>query len=562
MTAGPKLRFGILCNGRRFAAWEADCIKHLIASGHAEPALLIRDATPAVKRPRSWRTEARTALYRLYDERWVRPRLASLRPVDLTRELAGVEQIDCVVSTQGRFSQVFSARDVDTIRGKELDFILRFGFNIIRGDILQAARHGVWSYHHDNELRYRGGPPCFWEIFHGDPVTGAILQRLTDRLDGGIVLHRGFFGTCKGSWRNNIDRAFFGSADWCARVCAEIATGQTDRLTGPPSPSAAPVLRAPTNTQLLTFWCKTGVHLARKLWELLFHLEVWNVGFTDRAVSELLRAGTLDNARVTWCKPHAPGHFIADPFVFDAGDGPRVLVEDFDHAGKGRICELVPPYGPERLEMKVALEPPHHLSYPCLFAEEGALYCVPEAYQANGALLHRRVDGAWSFVRRLIDGAPVVDPTLFRHRDLYWLLFTLQDDGAFGNLKLYGYYASALDADWRPHALNPLKCDIGSARPAGTPFLVDGALHRPSMDCSATYGGALIINRVLKLSPTEFEEVAVARLEPTRGGPYPHGLHTLNSMGPSRGAVIDGKRLIFDPLAWRQNRGRLHEVFI
>ena len=50
MSAGPKLRFGIMCNGRRFAAWEADCIRRLIASGHAEPALLIRDVTPADER--------------------------------------------------------------------------------------------------------------------------------------------------------------------------------------------------------------------------------------------------------------------------------------------------------------------------------------------------------------------------------------------------------------------------------------------------------------------------------------------------------------------------------
>lgn len=198
---------------------------------------------------------------------------------------------------------------------------------------------------------------------------------------------------------------------------------------------------------------------------------------------------------------------------------------------------------------------------------------MPESYQANGALLYNRVGGEWRFVRKLLDGAPVVDPTLFKHQGLYWLLFTLQNDGAFGNLKLYGCYASALEAEWTPHPLNPLKCDIGLARPAGAPFVAGGQLHRPSMDCSATYGGALVINRVLKLSPTEFEEVAIARLEPTRTGPYPHGLHTLNALprtGPARsagrsptpGAVIDGKRFVFDPLAWRQNRHRLHELFI
>ena len=67
----------------------------------------------------------------------------------------------------------------------------------------------------------------------------------------------------------------------------------------------------------------------------------------------------------------------------------------------------------------------------------------------------------------MIDGLPIVDPTLFKHEGRYWLLFTLQDDGAWGNQKLYAYHAPALDAPWVPHALNPVKCDIGATRPAG-----------------------------------------------------------------------------------------------
>jgi hypothetical protein len=564
MTARPKLRFGIMCrNPRRFPAWEAECIRRIVASGHAEPALLIHDVTPQPP-PVPW--SARTALHRLWDERWVRPRLASLRPVDLAAELAGVETIDCAVATRGAYSQHFADADVAAIRARSLDFILRFGFNIIRGEILHAARYGVWSYHHDDERLYRGGPPGFWEIANGDRTTGAILQKLTDRLDGGVVLHRGVFGTCGGSWTHNIDRAFFGSADWCARVCAELATGKTQRITGAPSPTTAAIRRAPTSAEVARCWARMGAHVARKLAELLFHVEVWNVGVTgsDQGVERILRDGALDAHAITWCPPHARGHFIADPFAYiDDTGAPRLLVEDYDHAGKGRICELRPPGpgGGRRLELTAALETEHHLSYPCLFPDDihGALYCVPESYQANGALLYRREGGAWRFVRRLLHGLPVVDPTLFRHDGRYWLLFTLQDDGAYGNLKLHGYHAESLDGVWRPHALNPLKCDITSARPAGAPFVAGGQLHRPSMDCAATYGAAVVINRVDRLSPTEFDESAVARIAPAPDGPYPAGLHTLNRMGAA--AVVDGKRFAFDLLAWRHNWRRLHEVF-
>jgi len=563
MTDRPKLRFGIMCrDARRFPAWEAECIRRLVASGHAQPALLIRDVTPEPP-PAAW--SAHTALHRLWDEHWVRPRLASLRPVNVSADLAAIETIDCAVTTRGAYSQHFADADVAAIRARELDFILRFGFNIIRGEILHAARYGVWSYHHDDERLYRGGPPGFWEIASGDLTTGAILQKLTDRLDGGVVLHRGVFSTCNGSWTHNIDRAFFGSADWCALVCAEIASGQTQRLAGAPSTTTAAIRRAPTNGEVARCWARMGAHVARKLAELLFHAEVWNVGVTggDHGPEQILRDGSLDARAITWCPPHARGRFIADPFAFidDAGE-PRLLVEDYDHAGKGRICELRPPAaaaGGAELELTAALETEHHLSYPCLFADGGALYCVPESYQANGALLYRRDGGAWRFVRRLLDGLPVVDPTLFRHDGRYWLLFTLQNDGAYGNLKLHGYHASSLDGVWQPHALNPLKCDITSARPAGAPFVAGGQLHRPSMDCAATYGAAVVISRVDRLSPTEFEESAVARIAPAPDGPYPAGLHTLNRMGTA--AVVDGKRFAFDLFAWRHNWRRLHEVF-
>jgi hypothetical protein len=297
----------------------------------------------------------------------------------------------------------------------------------------------------------------------------------------------------------------------------------------------------------------------RKVWELMFHMEVWNVGFTRQSVAQILESARVDPAGVTWCKPHASGHFIADPFAYQKDGVEHVLVEDYPQGGRGRICELVQPGTEKHVELAADLEEPHHLSYPFIFVENGETYCVPEAYQSGRVDLYRRVNGAWRLEHNLIQGQPIVDPTLFKHEGLYWILCTLQNDGAWGNLKLHAYYSERLDSGWKPHPLNPVKCDIGSSRPAGAPLVKDGKLYRPSQDCSETYGGAVVINHVAKLSPTEFEEIEVARIEPLAQGPYPDGLHTVNPM--AQGAVIDSKRFSFDPLAWRKNWGRRHEVF-
>lgn len=295
-----------------------------------------------------------------------------------------------------------------------------------------------------------------------------------------------------------------------------------------------------------------------KLWELSFHVELWNVGFTTKSVAQVLHDSQIESCSVTWCKPHSPGDFVADPFAYTYEGKQHVLVEDYVQ-GRGRICEVMRPAAASQLELAVEIEPPYHLSYPCIFEEAGEVYCVPEAFQSGKASLYRRTPSGWELVRTLLDGLPVVDPTLFKHEGLYWLLYTLQDDGAWGSLKLYASYTDRLDGDWKPHPLNPLKCDIGSSRPAGSPLLVDGQLYRPSQDCSETYGGAVVMNRIVKLSPTEFEEVAAARIEPPKGGPYPAGLHTINAVGT--GSVIDGKRFALDWFAWRKNSYLLRQMF-
>jgi hypothetical protein len=95
-----------------------------------------------------------------------------------------------------------------------------------------------------------------------------------------------------------------------------------------------------------------------------------------------------------------------------------------------------------------------------------------------------------------------------------------------------------------------VKVDVRSARPAGTPFVVDGTLYRPAQDCSRTYGGRVTINRVLILTPLAFREEPFAFVDPDPEGPYPDGLHTLSQVGNV--TLIDGKRTLFVPVEFRR----------
>ena len=56
--------------------------------------------------------------------------------------------------------------------------------------------------------------------------------------------------------------------------------------------------------------------------------------------------------------------------------------------------------------------------------------------------------------------------------------------------------------------------DPGTARPAGRLFRREGLLIRPSQDCSRGYGQAVVLNRVDALSPSEYRETPIERIEP------------------------------------------------
>ena len=189
------------------------------------------------------------------------------------------------------------------------------------------------------------------------------------------------------------------------------------------------------------------------------------------------------------------------------------------------------------------MAPAYHTSYPYLFEHLGQIYCVPETYQAREVSLYRAEEfpNRWVKVATLIEDLAGLDSTVFQHEGRWWLMATDNDDGP--NRKLKAWYASELLGPWKPHAANPVKVDARSARPAGTPFMHNGHLYRPAQDSSREYGGRVILNRVLRLTPTEFREEQAVVIEPDEYGPYPDGLHTLSSVGDM--TVIDGRKKVF-----------------
>jgi hypothetical protein len=448
-----------------------------------------------------------------------------------------VPRIPCTITRKGKWSEYFSPEDIQAISRYQLDFVLKFGFGIIRGNVFSVARYGIWSFHHDNEDKYRGGPPAFWEIYKGDPVTGALLQRINETLDGGVVLKKAAVPTVGHSYPLNLQRICECSTHLVRSVCVDILQGKAGYLDDRPSKTKAPIYHSPNDFQMLRFWTRiAGNWIRLKLANQ--RVDVWNVGLVRAAPEKFLEEAF--EPQVEWSEYRIEGQMIADPFLV-RDKGVRILCEEFSWlAESGRILELCSAPDGKLSRGVPAIDEAAHMSYPCTFEHGGELYCIPECAERCEAALYRLDRGIAQWVRDtvLFKGVAVVDPTVFEYQGAWWLLHS--EVNGPGPWSLYVWSAADLRGPWRPHPGNPVKTDVSSSRPAGNPFVFNGVLYRPAQDCSISYGGGLAINRIDSLSLDDFREVTVRRIGAAPDWPYPDGIHTLNGIGGM--SVIDAKR--------------------
>lgn len=300
---------------------------------------------------------------------------------------------------------------------------------------------------------------------------------------------------------------------------------------------------------LQAFCCDQGlmtIKRFRRFYEKYCILTDWNIGVAKSSPAELTRLvadGWL--GPVTWSPKASLLRSRADPFIWPLEADHRVIYEEIDHWRKrGQIRSLSLQQFARLQRSRQEIAQPYHLSYPFVVHFDGAWYCIPESARARGVDLYAwdPAEASWKLVRRLIDNIGILDATLFRYHDI-WYLFGTTCGGVDAYDKLRIWWSESIEGQWRLHARNPAKVDLRSARSAGPFFQLDGRWYRPAQDCTTGYGSAVTINRLDVLTPSEFEETTVSRVQPDPNGPYPDGLHTLAVYGDK--VLIDGKRVHF-----------------
>ncbi len=531
------LRFGLLCNSLKLERWQADAIRQLIEGGMQ----LVVVVTNDMPEPKERLFKKLTVypycqvLFRVWNRYIFRPKSKSL--VDI-RQLIHTAEIFQIRPTKKGISNYFKDEEVHKLKTLNLDFILRFGFNIIRGDILEVAKYGVWSFHHDDEEVIRGGPPGFWEVYKGSHINAVILQQLTDSLDKGIILKKDYYRSIKHSYKAHLDQIYEESSRMPIQVCRNILEGRTHFT---PSASKAKIYRPPDNIQFIWFACKMiyrriSFHIRHLFWQ-----EDWNVGLINRELETIIDLPELSNQETIWLPKTRASEYPADPFVTSYRGEVMLFYELFSYAkGKGIIAMSKASENFQKVHK--VLSGDFHYSFPFVFKHHDELYCIPECYESNSIrLFHWHAQVAFGrSEKELISDVSAVDPVLFELNGLWWLLFTKKH---LPSVHLYAYYAKSMFGPFTAHFNNPIKSDISSSRNAGSIIISGGKVIRPAQDCARDYGVAVVLNEIISLDPTHFEEAPLRRIEPFSRGTYNRGLHTLNGIGDL--TVIDGKSFGF-----------------
>lgn len=543
-----KLRVGLLLDDLEVAAWTFHMIRQIRDSDCAEICLVVlNDATPPAVRKNLARKitsnlgrlgavltwKAMDALYGTFVDR--NPSLPdALRTMSAEGLLRDVP-VHRVKPKQAQWSDTFPEADLEHIRAHDLDVLVRCGFRILRGGILDAATHGVWSYHHGDNRVNRGGPPGFWESLEGWAETGSMLQILTEDLDNGRVLYRSWSHTHTYSLTDNRSNYYWKSLSFIPRMLSELHRQGPDRFFA----TVDEHNRHPEMYSRRLFTRPSTLEYARlvlaKAWDKARFLLRNQIYFDQWMLLYSLRDG-FSSSLWRYQKILPPkDRFWADPHVLQRDGRYFIFIEEYLYAtNRGHISVIEMDEAGNWTPPVSVLERPYHLSYPFVFEHEDELFMIPETSENRTIELYKCLEfpHRWEFQMNLMEDLRAVDATLLQ-RDGRWWLFAnvVETDGASSWDELFIFHAPDFrTTQWSSHPRNPVISDCRQSRPAGRFFEIDGRLYRPSQNCSVRYGYGFNFSVVKVLDEEAYREELVTTVTP-EWDPRILGVHTFNRAG-------------------------------
>lgn len=524
-----KLKIGVIFNSHIIPSWEYQIIKVLNDSDYAEIVLVIINkedklTTQKNKKPSPHR------LLRLLDKT---DRIIFSRKIkydlkkDINELLHNVPQIE---------SGTLPGH-TDELTKFELDIVLRFGSDSIDADILKKVKYGILAYTIDNGKELNSINPGFWEVVQRIDVTNTSLVISTPDSEKESVIFSSWESTCPFSININRNNIHWRNALFMPRIIKRIFKDGSNFLDRQRSNSGFAIADAQLDGQSdsLVGELKYVVNFLSAAFSTVYRKLMYNDDFNWDLLIDISQGSNNHSYEFgNFRKIHSPkGIFWADPFVVKENDYYYLFVEEYIYKKhKAHISVLKLDNKGTLLSSDKIIENKYHMSYPFVFKLEDMYYMIPETSKNKTIELYKSTNFPyeWKFERNIMEDISAVDTTLFFFNNKWWLFTsvdqTCNKSGSSTELFLY-FTDNIFSGKWESHPANPIVSDVRSARPAGKMFIQDGIIYRPSQDCSGRYGRAFNINKVTKLTETEYNETVHVKIGPAWDKKL-SGTHTFN----------------------------------
>ena len=442
----------------------------------------------------------------------------------ISKEKFQIINVNPLISKNGLIYR-YSKSDIDKLAKCNLNLLIRASSGILKGEILNACPNGIISFHHGDNNINRGGPPGYWEVYSGNPQTGFIIQRLTEDLDGGDVLYRGFIKT-RWYYSLNLASLYEITNPFLHKVIEDLTSKIPKYKIHSKSPYSFPLYTTPNVYQSISYLCMILLRLfKKKFYKLRGKTHNWGIAYQFINEWQIV---SLRNSKKIF---NPKNRYFADPFVIKKNGEHYCFVEDFNHVkNKGSISAFkISSNGYE--ELGEVLKEDFHISFPFLFEYQNQIFMCPETSAINEIRLYKcdEFPFKWTFYKTIMKNVSAADTVIFYCNEKWWLLTNIDESHIQDHsCQLHVFYNSnPLTEDWKAHELNPVIFDSNSARNGG--LIIQGKdiyriFQKQGFDL---YGEGLGIAKIDILNTNKYNEIIVSNVK-ARFFEKIIGTHTFN----------------------------------
>jgi hypothetical protein len=490
------LKIGIYVDNNWLPNWSFKVIEYIKKSEHLELCLLINNTNKVKKHKHFF-------LINLYSKIETILFKSNQTALDLKNLKELIQNYEvCLDSDFNKISQCY------------LDVILNFSNAEINTNIINTAKNGIWSINYFNTIFNSSMPLGITEVLKQKNETRVLLHKVSEHLTEEKLIYDTYFSTDHVSINRNINHVYWNAKTILISQLEELYKKRSENFNS----------KIVTNTYndihnlntfsfikgiVVNYWIAVFGMISRKKyfdqWILLF--KVGNPNKTAHNFKDFIRLLPPKD------------RFWADPFVVYKNKKYYIFIEELIYKeNKGKISVIEMDNEGNHINPEVVLETNYHLSYPFIIEDNGEFFMLPETENNNRIELYKCIEfpRKWELNCVLKDNIKALDSTILKYDNIYWLftnVVTYSESSSINELHIY-YSDTLLSTNWQPHAKNPILNNHHYTRPAGSIFVDNNKIYRPTQNCSKHYGYGMNLREILTLNKHEYEEKEVVSVLP------------------------------------------------